>query len=54
MFEAYKKIGMENIIVSDIVSGCASFFVVAFGGTIIGETNLIDFFGITLSRFICF
>lgn len=36
MFEAYNEIGTANIEVIDIVSGVASFFVVALGGTIIG------------------
>ncbi|XP_021700611.1 sodium/hydrogen exchanger 3 isoform X4 [Aedes aegypti] len=36
MFESYNEIGASNIQVVDIVSGVASFFVVALGGTIIG------------------
>lgn len=36
MFESYNEIGTANIEVIDIVSGVASFFVVALGGTIIG------------------
>ncbi|XP_062707288.1 sodium/hydrogen exchanger 3 isoform X12 [Aedes albopictus] len=36
MFESYNEIGANNIEVVDIVSGVASFFVVALGGTIIG------------------
>ncbi|XP_049286767.1 sodium/hydrogen exchanger 3 isoform X2 [Anopheles funestus] len=36
MFEVYNKIGVDEIIAVDIVSGIASFFVVALGGTIIG------------------
>lgn len=36
MFESYNEIGASNIEVVDIVSGVASFFVVALGGTIIG------------------
>ncbi|XP_052564891.1 sodium/hydrogen exchanger 3 isoform X3 [Culex pipiens pallens] len=36
MFESYNEIGTSNIEVIDIVSGVASFFVVALGGTIIG------------------
>lgn len=37
MFESYNEIGASNIQVVDIVSGVASFFVVALGGTIIGK-----------------
>uniref|UniRef100_A0A182IQG8 Sodium/hydrogen exchanger n=1 Tax=Anopheles atroparvus TaxID=41427 RepID=A0A182IQG8_ANOAO len=36
MFEVYNEIGASQIIAVDIVSGIASFFVVALGGTIIG------------------
>ncbi|XP_061516023.1 sodium/hydrogen exchanger 3 isoform X4 [Anopheles gambiae] len=36
MFEVYNEIGASEIIAVDIVSGIASFFVVALGGTIIG------------------
>ncbi|XP_055640834.1 sodium/hydrogen exchanger 3 isoform X12 [Toxorhynchites rutilus septentrionalis] len=36
MFESYNEIGSSQIQVIDIVSGVASFFVVALGGTIIG------------------
>ncbi|XP_058446949.1 uncharacterized protein LOC131427610 isoform X2 [Malaya genurostris] len=36
MFESYNEIGTQNIEVIDIVSGVASFFVVALGGTVIG------------------
>ena len=36
MFEAYVKIEEQNIEVSDIAKGFASFIVVAGGGTIIG------------------
>uniref|UniRef100_A0A182NBC3 Sodium/hydrogen exchanger n=1 Tax=Anopheles dirus TaxID=7168 RepID=A0A182NBC3_9DIPT len=36
MFEVYNEIGAGEIIAVDIVSGIASFFVVALGGTIIG------------------
>lgn len=39
MFESYNEIGTSNIEVIDIVSGVASFFVVALGGTIIGRIN---------------
>ncbi|XP_058061035.1 sodium/hydrogen exchanger 3 isoform X2 [Anopheles bellator] len=37
MFEVYNEIGASEIIAVDIVSGIASFFVVALGGTIIGK-----------------
>lgn len=36
MFEGYTNMGQENIIPSDYVSGVASFFVVALGGTAMG------------------
>ncbi|XP_052866814.1 sodium/hydrogen exchanger 3 [Anopheles cruzii] len=36
MFEVYNEIGASEIMAVDIVSGIASFFVVALGGTIIG------------------
>nr|CAD7458062.1 unnamed protein product [Timema tahoe] len=36
MFEAYSEMGPPNILFSDYMSGLASFFVVAVGGTIIG------------------
>ncbi|XP_042143207.1 sodium/hydrogen exchanger 3 [Ixodes scapularis] len=36
MFEAYTNMGQENIIPADYVSGVASFFVVALGGTGVG------------------
>ena len=36
MFEAYVDIGKDNIEVSDVVKGFASFLVVALGGTIVG------------------
>ncbi|XP_046397800.1 sodium/hydrogen exchanger 3-like isoform X10 [Ischnura elegans] len=36
MFEAYVKMGPGNILYTDILSGFASFLVVAVGGTIIG------------------
>ncbi|XP_017766179.1 PREDICTED: sodium/hydrogen exchanger 3 isoform X1 [Eufriesea mexicana] len=36
MFEAYNEIGPANILYTDLLSGLASFFVVAIGGTIIG------------------
>lgn len=37
MFEAYNEMGVSNIEIVDLVSGVASFFVVALGGTLIGE-----------------
>ena len=36
MFEAYVEMGEENIVVTDILKGFASFLVVALGGTFIG------------------
>lgn len=36
MFEAYNEIGPAEILYTDVLSGLASFFVVAIGGTIIG------------------
>ncbi|XP_055839648.1 sodium/hydrogen exchanger 3 isoform X22 [Episyrphus balteatus] len=36
MMEVYNEIGIKNIIVSDILGGVASFFIVALGGTFIG------------------
>ena len=36
MFEAYVEIGEEQIQVSDIAKGFASFLVVALGGTVVG------------------
>ncbi|XP_016908863.1 sodium/hydrogen exchanger 3 isoform X1 [Apis cerana] len=36
MFEAYNEIGPTEILYTDVLSGLASFFVVAIGGTIIG------------------
>ncbi|XP_059474153.1 Na(+)/H(+) exchanger protein 2-like isoform X2 [Neocloeon triangulifer] len=36
MFEAYSEMGPANIVPTDVLSGIASFFVVAFGGTVIG------------------
>lgn len=44
MFEVYNEIGASEIIAVDIVSGIASFFVVALGGTIIGEYLAMFFF----------
>lgn len=36
MFEAYVEMGEENVAVTDIMKGLASFLVVAIGGTVIG------------------
>ena len=36
MFDCYVGMGEENIKYSDVLSGCASFAVVALGGTLIG------------------
>lgn len=36
LFEAYVEMKLENILYVDIISGFASFFVVAIGGTVIG------------------
>ena len=36
MFDAYVGMGIENIIYTDVLSGFASFAVVAIGGTLIG------------------
>ncbi|PSN37431.1 hypothetical protein C0J52_19028 [Blattella germanica] len=36
MFEAYTEMGPSNIMYTDLLSGLASFFVVALGGTFIG------------------
>ncbi|CAF1077760.1 unnamed protein product, partial [Didymodactylos carnosus] len=36
MFDAFARIGQENLIPLDIVLGCLSFFVVALGGVLIG------------------
>lgn len=37
MFETYNEIGIDMIEVSDIANGVGSFFMVALGGTIVGE-----------------
>lgn len=37
MFENFGTIGIDNITAVDLVKGAGSFFVVAVGGTIIGE-----------------
>lgn len=42
MCETYSAIGIENLEVSHVVKGGASFFVIALGGTLIGMMNLID------------
>ncbi|KAI5695259.1 hypothetical protein M8J75_013374 [Diaphorina citri] len=36
MFEAYTEMGHNNVLYVDLLSGLASFFVVAVGGTVIG------------------
>ena len=36
LFDSLSEIGSENIQAVDIVLGCTSFFVVAFGGVLIG------------------
>lgn len=36
MFESYTEMGPDNILYTDVLSGLASFVVVALGGTIIG------------------
>ena len=36
MFDCYVGMGLNNIQYTDVLSGCASFFVVALGGTLIG------------------
>lgn len=36
MFETYNEIGIDKIVIADLVNGVASFFLVALGGTIIG------------------
>jgi sodium/hydrogen exchanger-like protein 3 len=36
MFDSFAKIGQENLIPTDIILGCLSFFVVALGGVLIG------------------
>lgn len=36
MFETYSEMGPSRIVYTDILSGLASFLVVAIGGTIIG------------------
>ena len=36
MFDSFAKIGQANLIATDIVLGCLSFFVVALGGVLIG------------------
>lgn len=37
MMEVYSSIGMNEIIVHDVLNGVGSFFMVALGGTFIGE-----------------
>ncbi|XP_018572204.1 sodium/hydrogen exchanger 3 [Anoplophora glabripennis] len=36
LFESYSEMGLDNILYVDMVSGLLNFFVVAFGGTVIG------------------
>lgn len=36
MFDSFADMGTDNIIPVDIILGCTSFFIVAFGGVIIG------------------
>ncbi|XP_022904070.1 sodium/hydrogen exchanger 3 isoform X3 [Onthophagus taurus] len=36
MFESYSEMGLKNILYTDLLAGFANFFVVAFGGTVIG------------------
>lgn len=38
MMEVYSSIGINEIIVNDVINGVGSFFVVALGGTFIGES----------------
>jgi len=40
MMESYNEIGLDKIIAQDIASGVGSFFVVALGGTAIGECTI--------------
>ena len=47
MMEVYSEIGLNKIIVDDVVSGVGSFFVVALGGTFIGKYILILSFPIS-------
>lgn len=37
MFETYNEIGIDKIIVTDLVNGVLSFLMVALGGTFVGE-----------------
>jgi hypothetical protein len=36
MFGIFSEIGIDHLIAQDFVAGCLSFFVVSFGGIIIG------------------
>jgi len=44
MMESYNEIGLDKIIAQDIASGVGSFFVVALGGTAIGECMFLTRF----------
>lgn len=44
MMESYNEIGLDKIIAQDIASGVGSFFVVALGGTAIGECGFSRYF----------
>lgn len=37
MFETYNEIGIDKIIVTDLVNGVLSFLMVALGGTFVGK-----------------
>lgn len=42
MCEVYSQIGFDRIDVTHMASGAANFLVVALGGTIIGNTELLN------------
>ena len=50
MFRKFTLIGMENLVLLDYVAGACSFFVIAFGGTLIGVA--FAFLVSILTRFI--
>ena len=52
MMEVYSSIGMDNIIVQDVVNGVGSFFVVALGGTFIGIIDNIAIFPKNVNPFL--